>query len=713
MRTVIVGCLVLAGLAFSPAVRANDKEIKVGIIGLDTSHVIAFSKILNDPKSPPEVSGTRVVAAYPAGNPRQPSSRNRVEGFTKQIRDMNIEIVDNIDDLLKKVDVVLLESVDGGDHLEQVEPCFRAGKLVFIDKPMAGSLSDALKIHDLARKYKVRWFSSSSLRYQPKIQELLNNDKVGKIIGADTFGTSQLATGHADLAFYGIHGIEILYTLMGTGCESVTRVQTGYTEKVTGTWKDGRVGTYRGIRDSTHKSGYGASVFGTKGIQLVESGADYKPLLVEIVKFFKTGKPPISEEETLELMAFIEAADTSKHKGGAPVKLADVIEEARKPLDYKIKVETILKNNDGKFYWYHPRVAAVPDLAAPGKTGIVMTLQKYLNTSDYFSGQSVMNTRDMGATWSKPEEREELGWRKESDTVDLAVCDVTPNWHPHSGKVLAIGARVRYTKEGKQLDDKPRSNQTAYAILDPKTNKWTEWKLIDMPDEKKFNYARSACAQWVIKPDGTVLLPFHFGPAAKEPRSVTIVQCSFDGKELKYLRHGTELEHKVPRGIYEPSLIAFNGRYYLTMRNDQKGYVAVSKDGLNFEPMKEWTFDDAKELGNYNTQQHWVAHGEALYLVYTRRGAENDHVFRHRAPLFIAQVDTEKLQVIRKTERVLIPERGVEMGNFGITAVSENETWVTVGEGQIGEEGKKRGADGSVFLARIQWSKPNKLGAAK
>jgi hypothetical protein len=165
----------------------------------------------------------------------------------------------------------------------------------------------------------------------------------------------------------------------------------------------------------------------------------------------------------------------------------------------------------------------------------------------------------------------------------------------------------------------------------------------------------------------------------------------------------------VERGFVEPSLTQFQGRYYLTIRNDVKGYVAESGDGLNFAPVKEWTFDDGTELGSYNTQQHWVTHSDGLFLVYTRRGADNDHIMRNRAPLFIAQVDTKELHVIRATEQVLIPERGATLGNFGAANISQDESWVTVSEGIWNDAMREKGATGATYIARIKWSSPNKL----
>ncbi len=306
------------------------KPLRAGIIGLDTSHVVAFTKALNDESASGDLADVVVVAAYPGGSSDIPASHDRVEGFTKQVQDMGVEIVESIDALLEKVDVVLLESVDGRPHLEQVKPVFRAGKPVFIDKPLAGSLADAIEIFRLAREYNVPCFSSSSLRFSPGIIGMRDDERVGEVLGCAAYGPCSLEPHHPDLFWYGVHGVETLFTIMGSGCETVTRVQTEGTELVVGTWKDGRVGTFRGIRNG--KSGYGAMVFGSKGIVPSGNYAGYGPLLAEICKFFKSGKPPVSAEETLQIFAFMEAADESKRQGGKPVQIADVMAKARASL---------------------------------------------------------------------------------------------------------------------------------------------------------------------------------------------------------------------------------------------------------------------------------------------------------------------------------------------------------------------------------------------
>ncbi len=396
----------------------------------------------------------------------------------------------------------------------------------------------------------------------------------------------------------------------------------------------------------------------------------------------------------------------------AMLALAGGAVTAEEPLRFTVKTETILEHDDGKFLWFHPRVAVIPKMGRDGTPAALLTLQKHLHASDHYSGLYFMRSDDLGKSWTKPELPPELDWRKESDTVDIAVADVTPGWHAPTGKVVAIGAEVRYNKKGQELDDRPRSNQTAYAVYDPQAGKWTSWKRLEMPKDDKFNFARSACAQWLVQDDGKLLLPFYFGRNAKEPWGVTVVQCSFDGKKIKYVRHGTELELKVDRGLVEPSLARFKDKYYLTLRNDRKGYVTTSPDGLKYEPIKAWTFDDGQDLGSYNTQQHWLAHSDGLFLAYTRRGANNDHILRHRAPLFLAQVDPDKLHVLRATEQVLMPERGATLGNFGATVVTERESWVTDAEGVWNDAARKRGAKGATFLARVLWSKPNRLAPA-
>jgi predicted dehydrogenase len=330
-RHLLTACL-LSLLPVLPLRAAESAPLRAGIIGLDTSHVVAFTSLLNNPKAKGVLARVRIVAAYPAGSPDIPDSRDRIEGFTKTLHDeYKVEIVGSIDALLKKVDVVFLESVDGRPHLEQARHVLKAHKPLFIDKPVAGSLADALRIYDLARRYKTPCFSSSSLRFSPGIRKMRHDPKVGDALGCDARGPCTLEKHHPDLFWYGIHGVETLYTIMGTGCVAVTRVHTRDADLVVGTWKDGRIGTFRGIRRGNSK--YGALVYGTKGIVPSGDYGGYEPLLVEICKFFLSGNPPVSAEETIEMFAFMEAADESKRKGGVPVKLDTVLSRARAQIE--------------------------------------------------------------------------------------------------------------------------------------------------------------------------------------------------------------------------------------------------------------------------------------------------------------------------------------------------------------------------------------------
>jgi hypothetical protein len=323
--------LTLMTLAQDPAA---PKVIRAGMIGLDTSHVPAFVKLFNNPKAEGDIAGIQIVAGYPGGTDL-PASRDRVAKFTEQVKGMGVEIVDTIPKLLEKVDVVLLESVDGRIHLQEAIPVIKAGKPVWIDKPVAGSLADAIAIYELAKKHHVPCFSSSSLRFGAWAAELKDAEKVGAMTGAATWGPCSYSDGTPDLFFYGIHGVEPLFTVMGPGCETVARVQTKDTDVVTGVWKDGRVGTYRGLHKG--KATSGAMVFGAKAIAETAKLGTYDDMCREIARFFKTGKSPVSAEETIEIFAFMEAADESKRQGGAPVKLAAVLEKARAEAATKIQ----------------------------------------------------------------------------------------------------------------------------------------------------------------------------------------------------------------------------------------------------------------------------------------------------------------------------------------------------------------------------------------
>jgi len=382
---------------------------------------------------------------------------------------------------------------------------------------------------------------------------------------------------------------------------------------------------------------------------------------------------------------------------------------------YRVTRDVPTRLFDGRRCWCHPRAGAVPGAGKDGLPRVVMTMNTLdLSGSDVFKASYGLRTDDLGETWTEPRQLEALGVRYE--TVErqrrpVACSSVWPGWHAASQTLLGVGQTVVYTPDWKVR--RPRPRHTTYSVYDPAEDAWAAWRKLEMPDEKKFYNCGACCTQRYDLPDGTVLVPVHFYPPGKSAH-VAVLRCSFDGETLRYRDHGSELgiEDRT-RGLHEPSVTRFGDQFFLTIRNDRRGYVTRGDDGSHFEPYRPWTFDDGKELGSHNTQQHWVTHSDGLFLVYTRRGANNDHVFRHRAPLFMARVDPERLCVMRDTERILVPERGARLGNFGVADVSPDETWVTVAEWMQPRGVEKHGSDGSVWVARIHWARPNRNFAAR
>lgn len=294
-------------------------DLRIGLIGLDTSHVVAFSKLLNDPTDPQHVPGGRVVAAVAGGSADLEASRSRVEGYTKQLQDLyGMQLFDTVAELCRNVDAVILTSVDGRVHLAQAIPVIEAGKPLFIDKPMAASLRDVVALFRLAESRRVPVWSSSSLRFGRDTQAV-RAGAIGQVMRAETTGPCAIEPSHPDLFWYGIHGVESLFTVMGTGCLEVRRGQTAEGRiEVTGRWRGDRQGTYR------EDKGYGGRAWGTQGEQAVGGSDGYAPMLVEVLRFFRTGVVPVPAEETIELFAFMEAADESRRRGGEPVTIDEI-----------------------------------------------------------------------------------------------------------------------------------------------------------------------------------------------------------------------------------------------------------------------------------------------------------------------------------------------------------------------------------------------------
>lgn len=342
-RKIEVLALTVLSIEWAGAVLAQDaapSPLRVGVIGLDTSHAVEFARLLNDPQAPAQRAGCRVVGAYPQGSATIESSASRIPGYTADLQKLGIPIVDSIEQLLAGVDAVLLETNDGQLHLEQVLPVLRARKPVFVDKPAAASLAEVVAMYQAAQHYQTPLFSASALRFTPAALQARTGNLVGRVLGCDTYSPASLEPSHPDLYWYGIHGVEQLFTVMGTGCESVVRIATPGTDLVVGTWSDGRVGTFRGTRTGKHL--YGGTVFGEEGAASTGGYTGYEPLVNEIAQFFQTGVAPVAAEETIEIYTFMSAADTSKLSPGVSVRLADVLAQAQQAAQDRLKQLDVL-----------------------------------------------------------------------------------------------------------------------------------------------------------------------------------------------------------------------------------------------------------------------------------------------------------------------------------------------------------------------------------
>ena len=374
----------------------------------------------------------------------------------------------------------------------------------------------------------------------------------------------------------------------------------------------------------------------------------------------------------------------------------------------KISLQQIKTGFSGDYCYTHARGAVLPD----GKA--VITTQKLrLSGCDVFSGLEMTVSEDAGRNWSPITLQEPLKRRTLGNGVEQTFCDATPFFHRHSGKLILTGHEALYVND--ELMPPPRPRHTLWSVFDENSVSWSGFKSLAMPDEEQYFSCGSGSGQIWELDNGELLIPVYFMSLeeSKTPWHASyhamMLRCSFDGSDIRIIESGNVLSLDVPRGLYEPSVTGFKDRYFLALRNDKRGYVSRSADGLNFEDPVVLSFDDGSEVGNYCTQQHWCRVGDKLYLVYTRKGADNDHIFRHRAPLFIAEFDPDKLCVIRETERIAIPERGARLGNFGCVNVNEHEAWVIASEWMqtTGPDSgnwqrcMSYGSDNSIFIARI------------
>jgi hypothetical protein len=416
-----------------------------------------------------------------------------------------------------------------------------------------------------------------------------------------------------------------------------------------------------------------------------------------------TSPPPLNRRDFLH-SSFCSLAAVSA-AGTASVRAAE-----SQSLIGSISKETLFRNRDGSgVTWFHPRGCMVP--GANGGATFLMNLQE-IGGSDYFGPVHCCESNDRGKTWTKPApipalDRDPV---KGHPGLQAGVCDVTPQYHPQTGTVLALGHVVFYRgprfAKGDQLARYP-----VYAVRD-KAGQWSERKILKWDDPRGSEIYTNNCGQRFVMPNGDIMMSFTFG-ANKQPRMVAGVRCAFDGSELTIREVGPPLKNQVGRGLLEPSITRFQDRFFMTIRaEDGHGYVAVSPDGLNYKRQTAWAFDDGTPIGMSTTQQHWLTHSDALFLVYTRKDQTNANVIRWRSPLWVAQVDPEKLCLIRETEQVVLPLVGdgvnnpnqvALMGNFAVTNVSPQESCITVGEWM-----PRHKAKGDVLLSWIKWNQPNR-----
>lgn len=374
-----------------------------------------------------------------------------------------------------------------------------------------------------------------------------------------------------------------------------------------------------------------------------------------------------------------------------------------------IKITKIQTDASAERCYVHAR-----GLILPSGFGIITTQKLELSGCDVFYGLEIMRSGDGGKSFSKPVLSRNLMRRYFEDGSSEVMCDATPFYHQKTGRIILTGHTAVYGADNRLLRA-PRPRSTSYAVYNEGEGDFGPWHTLEMPATENELYFSSGagCTQIFELPSGELLIPFYYASydRACEPNACStaaVMRCSFDGERIKVLEIGNELTVEVPRGLGEPSIAKYGAGYFLSLRNDESGYVARSDDGLHFDEPRFLCFDDGENLGNYNTQQHWLTGGGKLWLVYTRRAGNNGHVFRHRAPLFIGEFDPERMCVIRETERIAVPERGARLGNFGCQSYSEKEGYIFAAEwmqnGHLGWDAcQKYGSDNSIFISKVEF----------
>jgi hypothetical protein len=386
------------------------------------------------------------------------------------------------------------------------------------------------------------------------------------------------------------------------------------------------------------------------------------------------------------------------------------VEQKPKPgkMVKEIKRSVLWNGRAGGTTWFHPRACSVPTKGTPL---VFMTLQS-ITGSDMFGHVHWSASKDLGKTWTDPQRIAALGRHPARNDLTEGVCDVVPEYHARTNTILAMGHNVYYDASGKLA--RPQLERYPMYVVRTADGRFSSATRLQWDDPRGSAIYTCGCAQRITLANGDLLIPLSFGPQGKTARSVGSVLCSFNGRTVTIQQCSNELTHNVKRGLLEPTLAQFQGKIYMTIRaEDERGYVTSSADGLNWDTQQPWCWDNGEPLTLSTTQQRWLPHSDALYLVYTRRAEENTNVFRWRAPLYMAQVDTTRLCLIRSTEQVVLALIGdgvnaaqhvARMGNFHTMAVTPQESWVTVGE-CLPHDGWR----GDVLMACIRWSCPNTL----
>ena len=354
----------------------------------------------------------------------------------------------------------------------------------------------------------------------------------------------------------------------------------------------------------------------------------------------------------------------------------------------KCDTRSIRHGYDKKSCLVHARCCHAPER--------ILATAQYLNVagSDLFSGILMSQSFDDGTTWSEFQEQEGLAPIIDSEYITVG-CDATPMYHKKTNSILLLGHTTQYEKGG--MSPTKHNRHTFYSVFNEGKNEFEQMRLLEMPDG--YERCGNGCGQSIELENGELLIPVYYNKDTEPNMYSMVLKCYFDGETIKVLEMGKPLTVHIRRGLYEPSLVFHNGIYYMTLRNDECGFVAKSVDGLNYTDLQLWKWDDGSILQNYNTQQHWMTVGDELYLIYTRRGADNDHVFRHRAPLFASKV--VDMRLIKSSEVVVVPEKGARLGNFGVSPYKEDGAVIMAAEWMQPLGCEMYGSDNNIYFSKI------------